>query len=361
MGERSPELSMALDQTSDRIERHLETVSEVQKELEQIAAGKTLLVVDTTLGNPPKMLERGLAGLHDNGWGEIAQLYVEKLFGGKENLPQDTGEIFQSFFGKNVRLATWKVGLEEEPSSFGKIDAVVFTGSPANVSDALTNPENRVHVFGKETDSTHGFIYDTTSRLFRQAAEQNVPVLGICYGQQMIAQELGGSVQKADKFRFGMAEVELVGGQSGEAAQLLAGVIGVKDFPIRGQMASYHGDKVADYNPQKSFLLLRAADSEPGIVHGLASIYHGELSGNPQEDQEYFKQLLVEGKHASISVQSHPEYTSTEPLLTFVINYDVRKLGFDESAKVFSQEASEIVTASYLGMFTNFLQKYGSV
>ena len=37
------------------------------------------------------------------------------------------------------------------------------------------------------------------------------PVLGICYGQQLMAHLLGGSVQKGDKGEFGLATLELDG------------------------------------------------------------------------------------------------------------------------------------------------------
>jgi len=38
-----------------------------------------------------------------------------------------------------------------------------------------------------------------------------VPVLGICYGEQLISQQLGGKVEKSDEREFGRAEVNVVG------------------------------------------------------------------------------------------------------------------------------------------------------
>jgi len=46
------------------------------------------------------------------------------------------------------------------------------------------------------------------------------PVLGICYGQQLIAHLLGGVVRKGDKGEFGLAVLELRDGDS----ELLRGV-----------------------------------------------------------------------------------------------------------------------------------------
>src|SRR5579863_1879810 len=36
-----------------------------------------------------------------------------------------------------------------------------------------------------------------------------VPVLGICYGEQLLCQQLGGKVEKSDDREFGRAEVEV--------------------------------------------------------------------------------------------------------------------------------------------------------
>src|SRR5437867_9787105 len=38
-----------------------------------------------------------------------------------------------------------------------------------------------------------------------------VPVLGICYGMQLMAHQLGGRVEKSDKREYGHAEVEVTG------------------------------------------------------------------------------------------------------------------------------------------------------
>ncbi|MCC6222719.1 MAG: glutamine-hydrolyzing GMP synthase [Thermoleophilia bacterium] len=41
-----------------------------------------------------------------------------------------------------------------------------------------------------------------------------IPVLGICYGMQLMAQELGGRVDRTDVAEFGRAELEVTGGES---------------------------------------------------------------------------------------------------------------------------------------------------
>jgi len=50
-----------------------------------------------------------------------------------------------------------------------------------------------------------------TPRAPREIFDMHVPVLGICYGQQTMAAQLGGSVQSSDKREFGYARVRMHG------------------------------------------------------------------------------------------------------------------------------------------------------
>jgi len=64
-------------------------------------------------------------------------------------------------------------------------------------------------------------VYDRSSpTVERSLLTAGIPVLGICYGQQLISQLLGGSVRKGDKGEFGLAVLDLLDGDS----QLLHGV-----------------------------------------------------------------------------------------------------------------------------------------
>ncbi len=64
---------------------------------------------------------------------------------------------------------------------------IIFTGGPNSVYD-----ENAPHI-DKEIFSL------------------GIPVLGICYGSQLIAQTLGGKAEKANKSEYGRSDVEFVG------------------------------------------------------------------------------------------------------------------------------------------------------
>jgi len=125
--------------------------------------------------------------------------------------------------------------------------AVVLSGGPASVyaADApRTNPE-----------------------VFRLG----VPTLGICYGMQLLMQELGGRVEAAGAREFGRAELE----RSEADDPLLAGV------PARSTVWMSHGDRVTALAPGFTtvatsfncpFAAVRSAD---GKTYGLQ--FHPEV------------------------------------------------------------------------------------
>jgi GMP synthase (glutamine-hydrolysing) len=64
-------------------------------------------------------------------------------------------------------------------------------------------------------------VYDNSSpTIERSVLEAGIPVLGICYGQQLIAHLLGGAVKKGNEGEFGLAILDLRNGDS----RLLHGV-----------------------------------------------------------------------------------------------------------------------------------------
>jgi len=65
--------------------------------------------------------------------------------------------------------------------------------------------------------------------------EMGVPVLGICYGAQLMIQQLGGTVEKAEKREFGKAEIDIL-----SDSDLFAGM--AKD--AKHQVWMSHGDRV---------------------------------------------------------------------------------------------------------------------
>lgn len=114
-------------------------------------------------------------------------------------------------------------------------------------------------------------------RLPDYVLQQNVPVLGICYGMQLLAYHLGGQVTRAERREYGPAEVELVGPPN----------------PLCGHLRSAnlhvwmsHGDHVAA--PPSGFVVLARSANSPvaamgDLARGLYGLqFHPEVVHTPR-------------------------------------------------------------------------------
>jgi GMP synthase (glutamine-hydrolysing) len=93
--------------------------------------------------------------------------------------------------------------------------------------------------------------------------ELGVPVLGICYGMQTMAQQLGGKVEAGHTREFGYAEVRARGHTA-----LLKGIEDFRTPEGHGMLKVWmsHGDKVTALPP--GFKLMASTDSCP--IAGMA-------------------------------------------------------------------------------------------
>jgi GMP synthase (glutamine-hydrolysing) len=97
-------------------------------------------------------------------------------------------------------------------------------------------------------------VLDQGAPLAPQAIyDSGVPILGICYGEQAMAQQLGGKVEAGHHREFGRAEIEIT-----DAAPLLEGVweVGQK-YPVWMS----HGDRVTA--PPKGFKVIATSANAP--------------------------------------------------------------------------------------------------
>jgi GMP synthase (glutamine-hydrolysing) len=111
--------------------------------------------------------------------------------------------------------------------------------------------------------------------------ELGVPVLGICYGMQTMAQQLGGTVEAGKLREFGYAEVRARG-----HTKLLEGIEDFRTPAGHGMLKVWmsHGDKVVQMPP--GFKLMASTDACP-------------IAGMADEARRYY------------AVQFHPEVTHT--------------------------------------------------
>ncbi len=109
---------------------------------------------------------------------------------------------------------------------------------------------------------------DSTDRAPQVVFELGVPVLGICYGMQTMAQQLGGSVTLGAKREFGFAQIRARG-----HARLLDGLQDETGSGGEGLLNVWmsHGDKVEQLPP--GFALMASTDSCP--IAGMADETRG--------------------------------------------------------------------------------------
>lgn len=165
---------------------------------------------------------------------------------------------------------------------------------------------------------SHMSAYKESNDQASQAVfEAGVPVLGICYGMQTMAQQLGGKVESGTKREFGYAEV-----RARNHSKLLEGIEDFQTEAGEGMLKVWmsHGDKVSELPP--GFKVMASTPSCP-------------IAGMFDEARGFY------------AVQFHPEVTHTvkgrEILQRFVL--DICKCKPDWIMGDYAKEAVEKIRA----------------
>ena len=116
---------------------------------------------------------------------------------------------------------------------------------------------------------SHASVYeDTTDKAPQAVFKLGVPVLGICYGMQAMAYQLGGKVEGGHKREFGHADVRARG-----HTRLFDGIQDYVTAEGHGMLTAWmsHGDKVTEMPP--GFKLMASTESCP--IAGMADEARG--------------------------------------------------------------------------------------
>jgi len=151
---------------------------------------------------------------------------------------------------------------------------------PADVSDDFVRAYGARGVI---LSGSHMSAYEeSTDRAPKAVFESGVPVLGICYGMQTMAQQLGGKVEAGKVREFGFAEIRARG-----HTRLFDGIEDFSTPEGHGMLKVWmsHGDKVTAMPP--GFKLMASNDACP-------------IAGMADESRGYY------------AVQFHPEVTHTK-------------------------------------------------
>jgi GMP synthase (glutamine-hydrolysing) len=150
---------------------------------------------------------------------------------------------------------------------------------PCDVSDAFVRDFAPKGII---LSGSHLSAYEeATLQAPKAVFELGVPVLGICYGMQTMAQQLGGKVEAGKLREFGYAEVRARG-----HTRLLEGIEDFRTTDGHGMLKVWmsHGDKVVGMPP--GFKLMASTEACP-------------IAGMADEARRYY------------AVQFHPEVTHT--------------------------------------------------
>jgi len=186
---------------------------------------------------------------------------------------------------------------------------------PFDVSDDFVrsfNPQGIILSGGPNS------VYDATEWKAPQAVfEMGVPVLGICYGMQTMAEQLGGKVESSNKREFGYAEMRARG-----HSKLFEGLQDRGNDQGHGLLDVWmsHGDKVTQLPP--GFKVIGDNESTP-------------VAAMADEERGFY------------AVQFHPEVTHTlkgkEMFARFV--HDICGCGRDWTMPNYVEEAVEKIRA----------------
>ena len=121
--------------------------------------------------------------------------------------------------------------------------------------------------------------------------ELGVPVLGICYGMQTMAAQLGGRVETSEEREFGYARVRVI-----EPGELLQGLNdgAAEDRPAELDVWMSHGDRVLAVPP--GFVVAAASEAAPVAA-------------------------MVDSKRRFYGLQFHPEVTHTRQGMALIIRF----------------------------------------
>ncbi|QEI09250.1 glutamine-hydrolyzing GMP synthase [Pigmentiphaga aceris] len=189
---------------------------------------------------------------------------------------------------------------------------------PCDVTDDFIREEQTKGLKGIILSGSHASSYEDGSMKAPQAVfEAGVPVLGICYGMQTMAAQLGGKVTYSDHREFGYAEVRAHG-----HTKLLEGIEDHRTPEGHGMLKVWmsHGDQVTSLPP--GFKVMASTPSCP-------------IAGIADEERGYY------------AVQFHPEVTHTVQGMAMLARFvhEICGCGTDWNMPDYVEEAIEKIRA----------------
>jgi len=181
----------------------------------------------------------------------------------------DFPKMFRDYFAgqSGMEFSTFSIFRGVALPEPNTCDAWLITGSPAGVYENLS------------------WILSLAD-FVRQTIGQSVPMLGICFGHQLMAQALGGTVEKSDKGRgIGVHEYEL----TGAGKKLFSGA-------HKLNLIAAHQDQVTKPPPGAELLASSDFCEYAGFMYGNAGL---SLQGHPEFTADFERELIEDWQETS--------------------------------------------------------------
>lgn len=242
------------------------------------------------------------------------RLYIIKTGDTLDSVKASAGDFHQMFLeqlgelGVDARVV--QAHKEEALPSVDEVDILLVTGSPHSVIDRPGWSER-------------------TGTLLAEAVSANKWVLGVCYGHQLLAQAMGGVVEKNPQgYEVGTIQVELT--EAGKSDPLFQAIA--------------RGEPTLSFNSTHSDAVMRA----PVGARVLASTKATEV------------QAFAIGERAW-GVQFHPEFTPEIMALyvegrTPLIEKNARAFGLDPAAEIARAKRSVHATPAGKALLRSFVE-----
>ena len=159
----------------------------------------------------------------------------------------------------------------------------VILPAQSSVQDILAHQPKGLIFSGGPASVTQAHAPKLNSKIFKLG----IPILGICYGMQLIAHHCGGTVDSTSKREFGRADLLI-----DNADDLLKGIKGKKSFPVWMS----HGD---------------AVQRLPSGFQTIAHTAHAPIAA----------MKMVDGAQKLFGIQFHPEVVHTQHGSTILKNF----------------------------------------
>ncbi|WP_230655625.1 glutamine-hydrolyzing GMP synthase [Psychrobacter sp. I-STPA10] len=147
-------------------------------------------------------------------------------------------------------------------------------------SDRITNFGAKGVILSGGPESVHG---EGSPKINQAVFDLGVPVLGICYGMQAMAQQFGGRVHASDVHEFGSASIDVTAD-----CELL---INIEDEPKKLHVWMSHGDKVTEL--PTGFEVIASTPSCPIAVMANKDKHYYGLQFHPEVTHSLQGQVIL--------------------------------------------------------------------